>query len=64
MRTLWSSSAVSLFVFSHISWTQCLEKKKTHSDFEGGPIGMVMQSTSLYGQSFKRKEKKRKLEFW
>lgn len=33
---------------------------KTHSDFEGGSVGMVMQLAPLYGQSLKKKKK----EFW
>lgn len=29
---------------------------KTHSNFEGGSVGMVLQSAPLYGQSFKKKK--------
>lgn len=33
---------------------------KTHGDFEGGSIGMALQSAPLCGQSFKREREKKK----
>lgn len=50
MRTFWSSSA--LFLLSYI--LDAVLGLKTHSDVEGRSVGMVMQSTPLYGQSKKK----------
>lgn len=65
MRTLWSSSASFLLCSSRIVWDDAVLGMKTHGDFEGGSIGMALQSAPLCGQSFKReRKKKRNLEFW
>lgn len=60
MRKCWSSSA-AFFSCVQLYLLDAVLGMKTHSDFEGGSVSMVMQSAPLYGQSFK---KKRNIEFW
>lgn len=55
MRKCRSSSAV-FFSCVQSYLLDAVLGMKTHSDFEGGLVGMVMQSAPLYGQSFKKKK--------
>lgn len=66
-RRKWLKNVLTLVKFSQYSLCVHLylldAVSGTHSDFEGGSVGMQRSRAPLSGQSFKR-EKKKEEEFW